>query len=344
MRSDHDQIPPELRDALDDAPARMERVTSMWRALGSIRSPESVVPSTSDAWESLAGRIDASEKADTSERIHHAADRVARRPARPLRRALAAGGVVLALMLAAVWWRQPISVRVVPGAQAVVQLPDGSTVELNSASQLQYRRDFSVLPLIDAAQRTVHLRGEAFFSVVTDPDRSFVVETEGARVEVMGTQFNVRSRESARGFRTLVTLREGRVRVSAVGAAAEPLLMDSVGASVLLRAGELPEYVVREATLDHLLAWRTKGFAAVDEPVGEILREVQRRYSVQLDLEEGLATDSAMTVFYLRGTSAEEIIHDLCLSRGWQYRETSNGFAVFASAGRTAPAGASFEE
>ena len=110
--------------------------------------------------------------------------------------------------------------------------------------------------------------------------------------------------------------------------------------ALLVRAGSGPQHLERRSELDHLLAWRTQGFAAVDEPVGDILREVQRRYSVGLEIEPGLSMEDEMTVFYLRGTAAEQIIHDLCLSRGWRYRPTSNGFYVFSGQGISGTEGA----
>lgn len=63
-------------------------------------------------------------------------------------------------------------------------LPDGSQVYLNQHSSISYQEDFS--------PRHIILSGEAFFSVV--PDISvFIVATQHGDIEVLGTEFNVKT-------------------------------------------------------------------------------------------------------------------------------------------------------
>jgi len=65
-----------------------------------------------------------------------------------------------------------------------VVLPDGSQVYLNRNSTISYKENFN--------PRTVDLSGEAFFTVV--PSKSiFTVTTEHGNVEVLGTEFNVKT-------------------------------------------------------------------------------------------------------------------------------------------------------
>lgn len=326
MASDNHQLPPEIEQALAEGPGSAVGVRDAWKALGSIEEPRPVTPTTEEAWADLQARLESRRSG------MRASDRPAR-PTRHLRRALVYGGVCVLLVALGLWWQRPVTVLVAAGDQDQVELPDGSIVELNSDSRLSYRRGFRSLPIVGDDARRVHLEGEAFFVVSRDLDRPFVVETRDGRVEVLGTQFNVRSREIESGARTVVTLQEGVVRVYAEGIPAEPVLLDSVGASIVIRPGDVPKALLDAPSLDHVLAWRTNGFAAVNEPVGEILREIQRRFSIALEVDGRLPLESAMTVLYPRGTSAEDIIHDLCLSRGWNYRETSRGFQVFSEDG-----------
>lgn len=69
-----------------------------------------------------------------------------------------------------------------------LQLADGSFIQLNHDSRVSYKKDFN------SDHRTIQLEGEAFFSV----DKStipFVIETELGNISVLGTSFNVKSRE-----------------------------------------------------------------------------------------------------------------------------------------------------
>jgi transmembrane sensor len=68
-----------------------------------------------------------------------------------------------------------------------VKLPDGTKVWLNSGSRLTYKNDFG------ETLREVHLSGEAYFDVVKDTERPFIVNTETISLKVLGTAFNVRS-------------------------------------------------------------------------------------------------------------------------------------------------------
>jgi len=74
-----------------------------------------------------------------------------------------------------------------PGTKIYLMLPDGSKVWLNSESKLEYKRHFN------DSIREVTLEGEAFFDVVKDKKRPFVVHTSDIDVRVLGTAFNVKS-------------------------------------------------------------------------------------------------------------------------------------------------------
>jgi ferric-dicitrate binding protein FerR (iron transport regulator) len=73
------------------------------------------------------------------------------------------------------------------GSKSKLQLPDGTQVWLNSGSNISYENDFG------GDTRQVKLTGEAFFDVVKDPARPFVIHTATLDIKVLGTAFNVRS-------------------------------------------------------------------------------------------------------------------------------------------------------
>lgn len=73
------------------------------------------------------------------------------------------------------------------GTKSKLLLPDGTQVWLNSDSKLIYNSSF------DDTLREVTLDGEAYFDVVKDPKRPFIVHTSGINIRVLGTAFNVKS-------------------------------------------------------------------------------------------------------------------------------------------------------
>ena len=89
------------------------------------------------------------------------------------------------------------------GEVKTVVLADGSQVTLSAASHIE--------AAFSKEQRTVFLQaGAAFFDVVSDPDRPFVVEAGALNARVLGTEFEVsRNTELVR-----VAVAEGLVEVS----------------------------------------------------------------------------------------------------------------------------------
>jgi len=73
------------------------------------------------------------------------------------------------------------------GSKTNLILPDGTKVWLNAGSSITY--DSSYGKLI----REVALSGEAFFDVVKNKEKPFIIHASKINIKVLGTQFNVRS-------------------------------------------------------------------------------------------------------------------------------------------------------
>ncbi len=73
----------------------------------------------------------------------------------------------------------------------VTTLEDGSIVYLADNSQLSYPEHFQ------REKREVSLLGNALFDVSGNKERPFLIETEQARIEVLGTSFNIKSSDKS---------------------------------------------------------------------------------------------------------------------------------------------------
>jgi ferric-dicitrate binding protein FerR (iron transport regulator) len=85
-----------------------------------------------------------------------------------------------------------------------ISLPDGSSVDLNTGSEIKYR-------LLPSGIRMVNLRGEAFFNVLQDAEHPFVIEAGQGSVRVTGTSFSVRNVPGK--FRVEVYVESGNVQI-----------------------------------------------------------------------------------------------------------------------------------
>jgi len=242
----------------------------------------------------------------------------------------------LAIIVVAYNWFAPVRVEAPVQEQVTYALPDGSAVTLASGSTLEYSRGFLFLPFIDAAERSVKLDGEAYFDIVS-AERSFVVSTFNARVEVLGTQFNVRARADDRDRSTRVTLLDGDVRVS-TPAGGDSRLLSSPGSAAVVPNGHPPERV-QDVVPERAAAWRRGGFSAARLPLGSVLRDLERRFGIHIETADDVDQSTPLTLHYGFVSNAKTVIHDVCLSEGLRFRPTNKGYEIYNPATQGTPSG-----
>ena len=93
-----------------------------------------------------------------------------------------------------------------PGSKSQITLPDGTQVWINADSRIVYDQDFFT------RNREVVLSGEAYFDVVRDTTRPFIIHTRSIDIKVLGTAFNVRSYPNEKTTET--ALIHGKVEVT----------------------------------------------------------------------------------------------------------------------------------
>lgn len=157
------------------------------------------------------------------------------------------------------------------GQRSTVILPDGSTVYLNSDSQLNFPSFFN------SSKRKVQLIGEGFFKVSHDKSHPFVVETKGLDVEVLGTSFNVSSYPDDQVITTY--LQTGKVKIS--DSAGEDVFLSPSEAFTFNKITHRSEKVVVE---DQRFSDWTIGLLTVEgETIGELVKKLERRFDVKIE-------------------------------------------------------------
>ncbi|GIV59077.1 MAG: anti-sigma factor [Rhodothermaceae bacterium] len=205
------------------------------------------------------------------------------------------------------------------GERLALQLPDGSSVELNSGSTLRLAPDFG------PAGRHVVLEGEAFFDV-TSHKAAFVVETFDAVTEVLGTRFNVRARPADPMAATRVAVEEGRVRLASkkVPSAARVL---TAGETASLTPEGVPT-APDTGSVAHMLAWRSGALAFQNQPLGLIFDELERRFDLDIAAAEELRL-RPQSYFKHPPFDVETVLAELTQMTDLRYRPTANGYEVY---------------
>ncbi len=236
-------------------------------------------------------------------------------------------GVLVAASIAFViglwWFIQPAVVTTAPGETSTFNLPDGSTVELNSDSRLSYRRG-----LDEHSVRTVHLDGEAFFFVT--PGRNFVVRTFNAEVRVLGTQFNVRAREAEANAGTVVALESGSVALNPAADRDQSVVISPGETRRLVMAGQRAVLDSTSVTVADAMAWRRGELVFRNESLESIIHEIGRRYGVELRLDEGIVDSRRWNLALRDPSGAETAIGDVARMAGVRYRRVAGGFELFS--------------
>jgi ferric-dicitrate binding protein FerR (iron transport regulator) len=179
-----------------------------------------------------------------------------------------------------------------------VELSDGSTVALNSQSTLKIPRlGYGWL------SRRVRLTGDAVFDVKHLPsEQTFVVETaDGLAVEVLGTEFSVRSRNA----RAEVVLRRGRVNLHYErGEQPEQMLAMKPGDRVTLNQ-QIGMQLQSRTDTTQFGHWRYRSFSFNDTPLGDVARQMQRVFGVTVQLADPSLAGRTLTGTIRAGSSNE---------------------------------------
>ena len=161
------------------------------------------------------------------------------------------------------------------GGEYKLNLPDGTRIWVNASSKVRYPLNFA------KDSREVQLEGEAYFDVkhISEGERDlpFVVFTNGQKLEVLGTTFNINSY----GEQVETTLVEGAVKLNFKGLAPRYLAPNEQSSY-----NEKENAVkVREVDPYYTTAWKNQKFAFDDASMYEVMETIARWYDVEVSYE-----------------------------------------------------------
>jgi transmembrane sensor len=192
------------------------------------------------------------------------------------------------------------------GKRDSLRLPDGGRVVLGPGSQLIVAAGYGAARGV----REVELHGEAYFDVVHDTTRPFVVRAGGAMVRDVGTSFNVRSDS---GSRVQVVVTSGLVALRSAG---------SEGSSVVLSRGDVGTVqpdgrvsTLRGAPLGPYLAWMRDSLVFREAPISEVSSDLRRWYGVVLRVEDSALARQHLTMT-LAGDPVDRVLRMIGLQLG----------------------------
>jgi transmembrane sensor len=193
------------------------------------------------------------------------------------------------------------------GQRKEFTLPDGTRVWLNADTKLSYHKQFN------KQIREVNLVGEAYFSVVKDASRPFVVKTYKLSIKVLGTVFNVKSYPGENTIETtlitgLVSIQKNSDKSSVKEA---PILVKpkqkatfTVGADKML---------IESVNIDKTTSWRSGKLVLDNESLDGVIAKLQRWYGLKIELVGNLRQNEHYTLT-VKDENIEEVLHLLQLT------------------------------
>ncbi len=211
--------------------------------------------------------------------------------------------------------------RHTPGGQRQrLQLADGSVVWLNANSTLRYPQAFG------GALREVHLAGEAFFEVASNPDKPFLIHAGRTTTRVLGTSFAVRGYPGE----VAVTVVTGKVAFANAPDAPAVTLTPGERGVVRRNAGRVEKSVNPDP---NFLAWKTRTLTFRNAPLRQVLPTLEGYFGVTFRTDDPALLDCHFTGSFKEPTLAE-VLQVFAYGRDIAYRQEGR---VYQLSGKGCP-------
>jgi ferric-dicitrate binding protein FerR (iron transport regulator) len=229
-----------------------------------------------------------------------------------------------------------------PGSRSKVELPDGSTVWLNSGSTITYEKNFG------KNSREVTLSGEGYFDITKKEGLPFYINTDNLIIKVLGTILNVKAYPDDK--KTETSLIRGKIEVviknrpnnKIILAPREKLIVENIISpgnrnNQLNEVGDKDSHILmsvnkisfnKEDSSFAETGWVKNRLIFRDEPFEDLLRQMERWYNITLVL-----TNNRLKQQRVSGSFENETINQaldaLKFSIPFEYSQTGNKILIY---------------
>lgn len=268
----------------DEAKIKIEKMKKQWSSIGGYKEPGN--PDTGKAWNKLHARLNS--------------ENLIPMPVMPLRSSwlsnmLKVSAVIIVLFgIGAVIFTsinpkskvEMVQLNTTNEANTLIKtLNDGSVIYIAQNSSFSFPKEF------ENKSRNVELKGEAFFDIAPNPDKPFIIETDEAFIQVLGTAFNVIT-ENGKNFELCVD--RGKVKVT---------LKKDPSHSTLVTAGEKVttienNLVKTKHEINLVNAWYRERMHFKDEKLSNIISVLNRNFNTTFAVAEKETGNRKLTVTF----------------------------------------------
>lgn len=180
------------------------------------------------------------------------------------------------------------------GGEYKLILADGTRVWMNSLSELEFPSRFT------GKERRIKLNGEAYFEVVKDKEKPFIVEMGDNEIKVLGTSFNINNYDGS--FVTTLVTGKVEIVIKKQGYLLHP--------SMQLRE-ENGKVTLSEVDTKEFVAWKDGWFVFNKQRLEEVLDILSRWYDVEINYKTPEVKDLHFTGTIRRHSDINEMLNFL---------------------------------
>lgn len=205
------------------------------------------------------------------------------------------------------------------GERLTVILPDESSVVLNGNTKLRYSKNWS-----EETPREVWIDGEGFFAVQhTKNHKKFIVHSrEGLNVEVLGTKFNVKTREH--GSEVLLT--EGKVKLNVDNKSTSPVYLNP-GELATMKKDKLSKRVVKDV---EYTSWLKSKLVFDKMPLAELAQILHDTYGLTVTFENAELKDRQLSG-EISSATADDILYAVAETFSIKVTKMDDASIIFSS-------------
>jgi transmembrane sensor len=195
-----------------------------------------------------------------------------------------------------------------------VQLADASEIEIYKKSSIQLAESFN------ENSRTLKLKGSAYFKVVHDASKPFVVSIGSLNVKDIGTKFKIVT--SNNGDTVTVSVDEGSV-----------LVYDSLGFEKQIGAGVKIVYVLSQHQIQEIGFINSpllKSFQFENASLKDVISQMSEAYKVPIVIESESVLNCKITAQF-QNESLENVLLIISETLGLATNKTSSGYIVIGN-------------
>ncbi len=206
---------------------------------------------------------------------------------RPIHFRIAASAAALMLIIAGTFFlsrflkQKPDTIawnekRTMMGEKIIFTLLDGTKITLNADSKIQYPVRFG------EESREVVLQGEAYFEILHNAGKPFVVHTGNISTTDLGTKFDIKA--FPRENNITVSLEEGNVEVSANQSITGRKKMMLAPAQQLVYRKEDESSTIEPCDIQKAIGWKDNILMFDNEPLSSVFISLERYFGVKFEI------------------------------------------------------------